>query len=88
MTTKEELEDKIKTLSRKRDKAILDANNIQKELILLVEQLYEVEDKYVKIECFRCGGVGYIKAEDNKKRICDICNGKQYTWMKRYEKPK
>ena len=86
--TIEEIEDEIKSLSRKRDVAMLDANKHQEKLLTLLEELYELRPNYVKVDCFRCGAVGYLQGDDGKKHICDLCAGKEFTWMKLYEKDK
>jgi len=86
--TKEDIEDEIKSVSRKRDLAIIKAQELQDSLIKLAEELYELRPDFVKVECIRCGGLGYLQDENKKKHICDICQGKEYTWMKLYGKDK
>jgi len=83
--TVEDIEDEIKSVSRKRDITIVEAQKYQDQLVALAEQLYEIDPQYIKVECFRCGGVGYLKGEDDKKHICELCGGKEYTWMKIYD---
>jgi len=85
---KDEIEDKIKSLSRKRDETLIEAEKIQSQLLILAEQFYELDNEYIKVICPGCGGIGYMKIEDNKKRVCQICQGKEYTWMKKYGKVK
>jgi len=81
---KEELEDKINSLARKRDNLILDLDKIQKELSTYMEKYYEVTDDYVKVTCVQCGGLGYLQLEGSKK-ICNVCNGKEFIWLKKWK---
>ena len=82
---KDDLEDKIKSLARKRDNAVLELDKYQKELQILMEEYYEVSDEYVKVECIQCRGVGYIKGEDNKKHLCGVCGGNNFLWLKKWK---
>ena len=82
--TKEELEDEIKSLARKRDEHFLEANKIQEQMIFKVEQLYAMDDNMVKISCINCGGLGYTK-EGEKKAACKLCNMKRYNWMPKFK---
>jgi hypothetical protein len=93
MTTKEEIEDQIKSIARKRDKTFLELNEYQKQLQMLADQFKEVSEDFVKVVCPTCEGVGYIEDKDKKKHVCDnqmipefSCRGKQYIWMRKYEK--
>jgi len=81
---KEELEDKIKSLSRKRDQSYLDMSKYQKEIEDLMEQYYEVSDTHTKVICIQCNGVGYLQIEEGKKQMCNICKGKKYIWLSKY----
>lgn len=83
--TVEEIEDEIKSLSRKRDKHLIQANEIQEQLLKLAEEMYEINPKYVKVDCLICGGKGYIQTEENKKVKCNVCEMKSYIWAKVYE---
>ncbi len=84
MKNKEDLEDEIKSMARKRDEHILEANKIQEEMINKVEQLYAMDENMVKIACINCGGLGYSK-EGEKKIACKLCNMKRYNWMPKFK---
>jgi len=93
--TLENIEDKLKTLIRQRDGAILEANNLQKQVIEMKEKFNELSPDYVKITCLTCGGEGFIEGEDGKKTICKNpvapslgCGGKGYLWMRKHEENK
>ncbi len=80
-----EIEDKIKSLARKRDEKVLELDKLQKKLLVLMEEYYQVDDTMIQTECISCGGVGYGKSEQgDKKVICQICLGKCYNWMRKY----
>jgi hypothetical protein len=84
---KEDIEDKIKSLMRKRSELILEINKLQDELISLTENLYEYSDDMVKVKCINCEGIGYMKDGD-KKKLCQLCNGKHYNWLQKWDVPK
>jgi len=93
MKKPEEIEDEIKSLSTKRDKMLIEVNDIQNRILDLAEQFKAASGKYVSVECLTCGGDGYIVDKDTKKKlICKnptfpflSCNGKGYIWLKKYE---
>ena len=82
--TKEDIEDDIKSLNRKRNEMLIELNTLQEKLITLTESYYNMDDSMVKVVCINCNGVGYIK-EGEKKTICKLCNGKQYNWLMKYK---
>ena len=83
--TLEDVEDEIRSISRKRDLLIADANKEQGELLKRLEEYNILHPDFVQIICTRCGGNGYIPKEENKgKVVCDFCNGKCYLWMKKF----
>lgn len=81
---KEDIEDKIKSLTRKQNEKIVEINKIQEEMTSLMESYYSMDDKYVKIFCIGCNGQGYTK-EGEKKVLCKLCRGKQYNWVVKYK---
>ena len=83
--TLEDYEDDIKSLTRKQYEAITNLAEIEKQLIETREKYYELDPSYVKVECFRCGGTGYLETEDKKKVKCDICALQKFIWMKLYK---
>jgi len=82
---KEELEDEIKSLGGKRDRAYLDMNKYQKEIEDLMEGYYETTDTHTKVICIQCGGQDYVQTEEGKKQICPVCKGKKYIWLPKYK---
>jgi len=83
MTKLEEVEDKLSSLVRKRDRLIIDINKLEKEINNTLEEYYRLSGEYVKVVCPRCNGVGYtIDPETRKKVKCP-----EYIWMKVW-KPK
>jgi len=90
---KTELEDKIKSLAKKRDTLVLEIQKIQTEIETLVEQSYALDSTKVRITCFPksaggCAGTGYVTLEDGKKHICPVCNGKYFLWAEKYTEGK
>lgn len=90
---KDELEDKLKSLARKRDTLILEIQKLQTEIETIVEQSYAIDDTKIRITCFPlsaggCSGKGYVTLEDGKKHICPVCNGKNYIWAEKYKEEK
>jgi hypothetical protein len=84
MKNKEEIEDEIKSLARKRDEHLVEANKIQEQMMIKVETMYSMDPSMVKITCINCGGLGYSK-EGEKKQVCKLCNMKRYNWMPRFK---
>jgi hypothetical protein len=91
---KEEILDQIKSIVRKRDKLIIDIDNLEKELLSLNEKYKGLSGEYTKVECLTCGGIGYIEDPSNKEKkvVCKnptipflSCNGKGFIWLKKYE---
>ena len=90
----EEIKEKITSLARNRDKLLIEANNIQKQLMGLSERYNELSPEYEKVVCLTCGGEGYVEdPENNKKKVCSnpaipalSCNGKGFIWLKKYVK--
>jgi len=88
MKTLEELQDQLKSLIRKRDKQLIDINKSQEEINNLLDQIYEKDPMRVRVRCIQCNGLGYIKDNNDKKKICNICGGKKYNWMNLYVESK
>jgi len=87
MKTKEELEDEIKKVSRKRDEAYLEMSNQQKILEDLMDDYFKVSKTHHQVQCINCGGVGYGKTQGSDKNVvCELCKGKGYNWLPRYQK--
>jgi len=80
----EEIEDKLNSSLRKRDKAIIELNNINKELDELLELKFLNDPKMVKIKCIQCGGMGRVKQENGNQVICPTCKGNEYVWLEAY----
>jgi len=95
LETLEEIQDEMKTLSRKRDLAIIEADKYQKSLQELSVKFLEIHPDFIKIKCLTCGGKGYIAADDGKKKICMnpnfpllSCGGKGYIMLEKYKEEK
>jgi hypothetical protein len=88
---KEEIEDEINHLVRKRDSMILEIQKIQNELESLAEKSYSLDQSKIRIRCFNCKGTGIspTPSQDGKKRFCEMCVGpdKPYLWADRYIGP-
>ena len=82
---KGEIQDKLNSKIRERDNLIIKLDNIQKDLMTLVNQQYELDLTKTKIKCVGCRGAGYVSADDNKKKICPTCGGMKYNWAEVYE---
>ena len=77
----EEKLDKIKSDIRKLQ---LELSDKQEEYIKIIEELYEKDPSMVRVVCFSCNGQGYKKI-DGRNRTCDVCGGKRYLWMKKWQ---
>lgn len=88
--TLDELQDKIKSLTRKKYQIIVDADALDKEIMDVSERIYESSPDYVKVVCFQCNGIGYIESDEidskgKKKKIkCQICGLRGFLWMRKY----
>jgi len=80
----EEIEDKINSKLRERDKLILKAEEYNKELLELLESKNILDPLMEKIVCFHCNSLGRIKKEDGSQTLCPTCEGKGYVWLKKY----
>ena len=81
----EELQEELNSLTRKRYQAILDVDKITKDLVDLAEKIYEISPDYVKVVCLNCLGKGMLEAEEGKKVKCNVCRGKLYMYVKRFQ---
>jgi len=85
-----EIKDKINGLLRKRNSLVIEADTLNKELSILLEQQLALDESKIRIYCLPhplgCNGVGYIEREDGKKQPCPICGGpdKPYIWATKY----
>ena len=77
---KGEIEDKLNSKIRERDSLIIKLDNIQKDLMNLVNQQYDLDPTKTRIKCVGCRGLGYVQSDDNKKKICQTCGGMKYNW--------
>jgi len=86
--TLEEIEDDIKSVSRKQAQAFLDYNKCSEELAAKMQEYYELNPAYVKIKCFQCKGTGYLKQPDSsgkeRKIKCNVCDGNMFLWLEKY----
>ena len=83
---KEELEDKIKSIVRKRNELLMELDKLQKEIAILLEQSFSLDESKIKIKCLNCSGVGYKLTDDGKKQMCPSCGGPDnpYIWAEKY----
>jgi len=83
---KNKITDKINTLTRQRDKMIMDVRDTQKEIETLAESLYALDPNKQRIMCPQCKSTGIVLTQDNKKRFCEVCGGpdKPYLWADKY----
>ena len=87
--TLEDIEDEIKTVSRKQAKALIEYNKCSEELKMKMQEYYELDPTFVKIKCFQCKGTGYIKGHDEstgkeRKVKCNVCDGNMFLWLEKY----
>ena len=75
-----ELEDKINSKVRERDKLVIELNKTQKDIMDILEETYRLDPTKTRIKCINCKGLGYTPTEDNKKKLCSVCNGAGYNW--------
>ena len=82
MSKLEEIQDELKTLLNKRDKMIIEANELQKQVEEKMKMFYEISPDFIKGECPTCAGKGMIQGEEGKKVICPSCRGDLFIWLK------
>jgi len=80
----DEINDKLNSLIRQRDKLIIDVNTKNEELIELLEQKYKLDSTMVQVDCIQCNALGRVKSEEGTQIICPTCRGTGYIWMKLY----
>ena len=85
---KVELNDKVEKLVRDRNDIIIKAEEINKQLHILMEQQLALDDSKIKIKCLQCGGKGWVDAGDGKKIVCQVCSGLEYLWAEKYTEVK
>jgi len=86
--TLEELEDEIKSISRKKMHLIVEAQEIDKKIEEISEEYYALSPEHVKVCCFQCAGSqlpGYVPDEQGKNVKCPLCHGMAFLWMKLYK---
>lgn len=81
---KEDLTKKLDDLKSSIFKLQLEIQDKQNEYSEILNKLYELDKDMVKVICFNCGGSGYKKVE-GKNKVCDLCNGNGYIWMKQWK---
>ena len=67
---------------------IVEIDKLDKEVIGLSEEYYQLNPDYVKIDCLFCNGQGFIEGEDKKRVKCQYCNLKGYLWVKKWNEKK
>jgi len=87
MVTKERVEGKLKDLTEKYKEKIGEIQKIEQEMVSYQELVLQMDDKYVKVKCPQCGGLGYVQGE-GKKTSCNMCGGKCYVWMEMFQQNK
>lgn len=86
--TLEELEDKIKSLTRKKYQSIIDINDLDNQIAEISKRIYELSPEYIRIICFQCSGIGYVESDETdnkgrKKKVkCPLCGMDGYIWAK------
>jgi len=85
MVSKERVQGKLKDLVDKHNHLVKEVQSVEQEMVSYQELLLQMDDKFVKIKCPQCDGLGYIQ-EDKGKVICRMCGGKCYVWMEKFDK--
>ena len=84
MKTKHELKDDLENIAKQRSDLLKTLEKLQKRFAEISELIMEQDPEYVKVECVECSGKGYVQLDD-KKQLCEVCQGRQYIWLKKYE---
>lgn len=83
-----ELQDKLNTLVRKRDSSILEIQKTQKDIEDIIEKQYSMDASKIRIKCINCRGTGISPnvGQDGKKHFCEVCGGpdRPYLWAEKY----
>jgi len=80
-----EIEEKINKLLDKRDKLVSELNTLNDKIFNLIDKRLELNEDMIRIVCPECGGTGYIKTDDERKKVCHVCKGKEFVWAEKYE---
>ena len=84
MNNKDELKLQIDVVTKQLTDRMDEIDELTIKLKHLREKLREEDDDYMKCECLNCDGVGWYK-DDNRKKICETCDGKRYMWVKKFK---
>ena len=80
----DEIDDKLNSIVRQRDKLIIEVNKVNEEIQELLDTKYTLDPIMERIECIQCGALGRVKREDGSQSICPTCNGRCYIWLKKF----
>ena len=87
---KNDLNDRLRTIVREREKLIISASDKDKEITELMEKLLVLDNTKIRVYCLPppmgCGGKGYYEDDKGNKRQCPVCGGpdKPYIWATKY----
>jgi len=83
--TTDDIKVEINKLIVKRDELIIKVADIDKEIKEKTLEYYKASPLHIKIQCPTCKGKGFTQ-QDERKKVCQSCNGREYIWMIKYEK--
>jgi len=76
----DEIRDKLNSKIKERDSLLMKIDTVSKEIMSIVNQQYSLDPTKTRIKCINCRGMGYVVGEDNKKKLCSVCNGDRFNW--------
>ena len=76
MSKKEDISKKINELESHMQDLINELNKVEGELNEYKDTYLSMDETMTKVECPKCGSKGLIS---------NVCNGKGYIWMKKFE---
>ena len=75
---------KVDGLKREYEALQISTEEVMTKMSNAIEELYEVDDIHIKINCIKCDGKGWVQVQSGKQ-VCPVCGNKKYMWVKAWK---